>query len=132
MRSSLIVLSLASCCWSRPLMAQVPGADIDIQHYDFSLWLNDDDNHIRGEATVTLQFIKDDPSFSLDLVRKNSSGKGMTVTTVLENGKELRFRQDSEKLNIFLAGPAAGKTTPATAASLHTYTIKYDGIPADG
>jgi aminopeptidase N len=103
--------------------AQVPGATIDVQHYNFALQLSDNDNIINGQATVAVKFIKDAASFSLDLVKKNSSGKGMLVSAVTENGKQLRFVQDSDTIKIY---------TDARLNSIHNYTINYAGIPADG
>jgi aminopeptidase N len=75
--------------------AQVPGSAIDVQHYTFALQLNDDDNNIKGQATVAVKFVKDATSFTLDLVKKNEQGKGMTVSSVTENGKSLKFAQDT-------------------------------------
>src|SRR5882672_1432198 len=127
MRISFPVVFLILCCPHPQARAQAPGAAIDIQHYGFSLALNDADNNIRGTAEVTLLFLKDATSFSLDLVKKNKSGTGMLVSAVHEGGKDLRFQQDSEKLTTWLPASA-----PAKKTSLHTYTIRYEGIPADG
>ena len=103
--------------------AQVPGATIDVQHYNFALQLTDADNAIKGQATVAIRFVKDATSFSLDLVKKNSTGKGMLVSAVTENGKQLRFVQDSDAVKIYAA---------AKLNSIHNYKISYAGIPADG
>ncbi len=105
------------------ISAQVPGAPIDVQHYNFALQLNDADNTIKGDAAVSVKFLKDASSFNLDLVKKKSDGKGMTVTQVKENGKAIQFTQSDEKLTL----SAAAKTN-----TTHTYTITYAGIPADG
>ncbi|HMH22105.1 MAG TPA: M1 family metallopeptidase [Puia sp.] len=126
MRLSSPAFFLIFCCWHQHATAQAPGSDIDVQHYGFSLTLNDADNSIKGSASLTILFLKDAPSFAVDLVRKNASGNGMLVSTVSEEGKDLRFRQDSQKLIIF--PPSA----PAKKGSQHTYTIRYEGIPADG
>jgi aminopeptidase N len=103
--------------------AQQPGATIDGQHYKFALQLNDADNNIKGNATVLIKFLKATNSFSLDLVKKSAKGKGMLVSSVTEFGKPLRFSQDSNSVKI---------NTKAKPGSLHSYTIKYSGIPADG
>ncbi|WP_217451994.1 hypothetical protein [Mucilaginibacter humi] len=47
----------------------------------------------------------------------------MTVSRVLENGKAVRFQQDSDVVNIH---------TKAVANATKTYTITYEGVPADG
>jgi aminopeptidase N len=103
--------------------AQVPGSAVDVQHYNFALQLNDDNNIIKGEATIALKFIKDATSFNLNLVKKNATGKGMTVSSVTENGKSLKFEQDSDAVKIY---------TQVKAPSRHNFVINYEGVPADG
>src|SRR5882757_6132097 len=80
--------------------AQSPNAIIDVQHYGFTLQLTDANNSIKGQAEITLKFLKDADSFKLDLVKQNTSGKGMLVSSVTENGKKLTFQQDSDAVNI--------------------------------
>jgi aminopeptidase N len=118
--SILLFIVSISCS---PAGAQLYNPLIDVQHYQFSLLLNDAGNNIRGKADITVLFREGTEKFSLDLVKKNSTGKGMQVSSVKEGDKVLRFRQDSTTLQIY---------TAATAGSLHTYTIIYEGIPADG
>ena len=103
--------------------AQLYNPIIDVQHYDFSLALNDDSNSIRGTAVVTILFRTAAPQFNLDLVAKNNTGKGMTVLSVSEHNQPVPFSQDSSHLIL---------QTPATTGSQHSYTIRYEGIPADG
>jgi aminopeptidase N len=96
---------------------------IDVQHYDFSLALNDDSNNIRGTAVITVLFRTNASQFNLDLTQRNSTGKGMTVLSVTENNQPVPYSQDSSHLIL---------QTPATARSQHTYTVRYEGIPTDG
>jgi len=103
--------------------AQAPGAAIDIQHYNFALQLNDADNSIKGDATISVKFLKDVSAFNLDLVKKKSDGKGMLVTDVKENGKPVKFTQSDEAITLSAA---------AKVNTTHSYTITYSGIPADG
>src|SRR5580704_16699597 len=103
--------------------AQLYNPVIDVQHYDFSLALNDDSNSIRGTAVITVLFRTSAPQFLLDLTARNSTGKGMTVLSVSENNQPVPFSQDSTHLTL---------QTPAITASQHRYTIRYEGIPADG
>ncbi|CAN5402195.1 M1 family metallopeptidase [soil metagenome] len=105
------------------VQAQQPGAIIDVQHYNFNIRLNDSTNVIAGKAGITLKFLKDVTSFKLDLVKQNAAGKGMIVSAVTENEKELHFDQDSDAVTI---------TTAAQINSVHTYTVTYRGVPADG
>lgn len=103
--------------------AQVPGAAIDVQHYGFTLQLNDKNDIITGKAEVTLRFLKDVNSFDLDLVKQNKDGKGMTVSSVTEKKSAINFEQRSDDLNI---------TATGREGSRHTYLITYQGVPADG
>lgn len=112
------VLCLFNCVY-----AQVPGSAIDVQHYHFALQLTDASNRISGQATVTVKFIRPAASFQLNLVKQSAAGKGMRVSGVTEQGKPLRFEQDSDAVKIY---------TQALAGQQHTYTIHYSGVPADG
>ena len=103
--------------------AQSPGAVIDVQHYGFTIQLNDQNDTIKGEANIAVTFMKDAGSFKVNLVRKNAEGKGMLVSSVTENGTNIKFQQDNDAVNI---------TTSAKAGSKHSYIITYQGIPADG
>src|SRR5476649_2377723 len=102
--------------------AQVPGSAIDVQHYTFAIQLNDENNTIKGDATIDIKFLKDANTFWLNLVKKNSKGNGMLVSSVKEKGKEVRFKQDSDVINI---------DAVAKAGSQHTYTISYEGVPPE-
>ena len=114
-----LLLSL-TCCVA---YAQVPGSAMDVQHYAYALKLNDADNNIVGAATIDVKFLKDAKEAHFDLTKKNAEGKGMTVSSVKENGKALRFEQSEGEVTI---------NSPAKAGSLHRYVIDYSGIPADG
>ncbi|MBS1527925.1 MAG: M1 family metallopeptidase [Bacteroidetes bacterium] len=102
---------------------QVPGSAIDVQHYNFSIRLNDQNDTIKGKADIDVRFLKDADSFTIDLVKPNDKGKGMLVSSVTENSADVPFQQGDDAVNI----SASGK-----AGSEHTYTINYAGIPADG
>lgn len=119
-------------------IAQKPGNNIDVQHYRFEIHLNDADNRIEGQATITVKFLKDADSFQMDLVKQSEKGKGMVVQSIGEQSAEvlqstfptkkgknpgLRFHQDSDGVNVY---------TVAKAGSIHTYSLRYSGIPADG
>ncbi|HEX9511823.1 MAG TPA: M1 family metallopeptidase [Puia sp.] len=106
-----------------PARAQVYNPDIDVQHYAFSLWVNDGNNNIKGVAKITVLFRKDAEEWALDLAKKNSTGKGMTVTAVKEGSGSVRFTQDSDRMILHAAGRQGEQ---------HTYRIAYEGIPADG
>jgi aminopeptidase N len=120
----LSIISLFTIPLIQSAAAQDYNPAIDIQHYTFSLRLNDENNLIRGEAAVTLRYLTSTSSFSLDLVKKGNTGKGMSVSRVTEKGHHLRFEQDKETLRIWDSTSHKGDT--------HTYLISYEGIPADG
>ncbi|HEY4107359.1 M1 family metallopeptidase [Puia sp.] len=105
------------------LSAQPYNPAIDVRNYDFTLSLSDSNNIIQGTAAVTVQFREKVPEFHLDLTKKNSEGKGMTVTAVTEANAPVPFSQENDRLVIHSAGKPGNQ---------HTYTIKYEGIPADG
>lgn len=98
---------------------------MDVQHYVFSLKLNETDANIIGSALVTIHFIGETASVDLDLYKKDASGKGMTVSAVSENGHNFQFSQTDETLRIQLE-------RSTKVGDLHTFQIDYQGIPADG
>jgi len=107
---------------STSIFAQLNPA-LDVQHYKFSLQLNDSNNIIKGEATISIKSKQNINEVILDLVNKRSDGKGMTVTRVTKNGSAISFSQDSQQLII---NDAATKDTE------NLYTVTYEGEPADG
>jgi aminopeptidase N len=116
-------LTSAVMLCSFSLKAQVQFRAIDVQHYNFAIQLNDANDTIKGQATVGIKFLKDVNAFQLNLVKANNQGKGMLVSAITENGKQVAFAQDSDVVNI---------KAVAKAGSFHNYTIKYKGVPADG
>ncbi|MFD0795662.1 M1 family metallopeptidase [Mucilaginibacter litoreus] len=117
------ILFTALLALTNIVSAQQLPSTIDVQHYRFAITLTDATNVIKGEATVTAKATNAIPAINLDLIKKRADGKGMTVLAVTENGKALKFSQDSSKLTI---------NTQADAGSVHNYKIAYEGIPADG
>jgi aminopeptidase N len=120
-KSHLYFLFVVFCCLSAKAQVSFPG--IDIQHYNFSIRLNDENDTIKGQAIVKIKFLHNVKAFQLNLVKVNSKGKGMLVTAVTENGKNLSFSQDIDVVNI---------STAAWKNSERSFTIIYQGIPADG
>lgn len=109
--------------FSLVLFAQIPTNGIDVQHYNFSLRLNDSNNIIKGNAVITTKFTKSLNEVVFDLVNKNEEGKGMTVTSVKRNGAPIQYSQDAQHLIIH---------ERALASEEKTYNISYDGVPEDG
>jgi aminopeptidase N len=127
------------------LLAKAQTPTFDVQHYRFAIQLNDANDTIKGQAKVRIKFLKDVNSFQLDLVKQkdskadsgsnagsehvrdnkktNNSGKGMLVSSVTEDDKTVPFTQEADAVVI---------KTKAANNSIHSYTIAYSGIPADG
>lgn len=118
---SLFIFFIFLCSVSAKAQVNVPV--IDVQHYDFALRLTDASDTIKGEATVSIKLLKDVKTFPLDLAKTAANGKGMQVLSVSENNAPVAFTQEASQLDI---------NTSASANSIHTYVIKYQGIPADG
>jgi aminopeptidase N len=97
---------------------------LDVQHYRFSLKLQDGNDRIEGQAEITLRFKQTASSFALDLV-KTKGNKGMEVSAVSLNNAALSFTHTDERLNISL--PKA--VQPGTELII---SVQYAGIPADG
>ncbi|MCB0653846.1 MAG: M1 family metallopeptidase [Saprospiraceae bacterium] len=98
---------------------------IDVLHYIFQLELSDENDIIKGKANVTIHFLKDSDAFALDLASKTSTNAGMEVSTVLENGQAVSFRQADDQLII-------EPLDQALKGSTRNYTIAYEGEPQDG
>ncbi|MCC8411002.1 M1 family metallopeptidase [Mucilaginibacter sp. UR6-1] len=117
------LLSLALLAGNIQLRAQVPGSAVDVQHYNFNIILNDQNDEIKGQADIQLSLCRDIKSIAFDLDNKASKGKGMQVLAVTEGGKKLPYVHADGKLVI--------KTT-AKSGTNHAYRITYSGVPADG
>jgi aminopeptidase N len=115
--------TLIASLFSLVVFAQLPTNGIDVQHYDFSIRLNDSNNIIKGNAAITTKFTKQVNEVVFDLMNKNSDGKGMIVTSVSKNGKPIDFSQDLQNLIIH---------DKALKSEEKIYNISYEGIPADG
>lgn len=114
---------LLSSLSSPYFFAQLPTNGLDVKHYAFNISLNDSTNIIKGKAIITTAFTKNEDQIVFDLINKNADGKGMTVLSVTKNNKNLEFSQDAQHLIINDKG-FVGKE--------NTYSITYEGIPADG
>jgi aminopeptidase N len=98
---------------------------IDIQNYTFSITINDTNNVIYGEATISLNFKGETSSITFDLKNLNNSGKGMIVDSVHFNRGGARWNHSGNKMTI----TTDSIIQPGTAGIVK---INYHGIPADG
>ena len=118
----LIFFFLAMTCHT--IYAQ--NKSIDVQHYRFEISLNDSNNIIHGNAGISFRIKEAGSMVYFDLRGPDdSTGKGMKVSRVLENNKNLKFTQDSNHLNIYLS-------TSSAVNNQTTMQISYEGIPEDG
>jgi aminopeptidase N len=127
-----------------------PDPRVDIQHYTFRLGLSDENDNIEGNATVELLVTADSvASVTLNLVERNSEGRGMTVASVsggpmsgavdgpmtnddVDTGgdpsaRDLEFTHEGDELNITLPGDDV-----ATSGNRYEINIAYSGTPGDG
>lgn len=116
---SVVILILVA----QYLFSQTPANGLDVQHYRFAVELNDSTNSIKGEAVITTRFTKPVDKVSFDLVQKQNDGKGMMVTLIKKNDQSVSFIQDAQHIIIH---DAAG------VSDQNSYTIFYEGIPANG
>ena len=99
---------------------------IDVQHYRFEISLNDSNNIIQGKAGIDFIAKQNADKVFFDLVNLNkATGDGMKVLQVAENGRELKFDQDKNHLNIYFNAPLKRNQE-------ENISITYEGIPADG
>lgn len=94
----------------------------DVQNYIFSLFLNDKNNSIQGEALVTVGFNTKVNEFTLDLIAKSET-YGMEVTGVFEDSLKVDYTFNGNKIKIIPS---------ATKSKKRTYKIQYQGIPERG
>jgi aminopeptidase N len=99
---------------------------IDALHYTFHITLSDDTDDITGETTIDVRYLSGGvASFELDLAGRGVDGKGMTVTSVVSDGRPLQYQHQRDRLRLVL--PA-----PANAGERRQYTIAYHGVPGAG
>src|SRR5215208_5054986 len=94
MNKKLFVLTLLAI-FSFRLFAQLNPA-LDVQHYLFSIQLNDSNNIIKAEAQITIKFLQDVNEVKLDLVEKRTDGKGMIVLNAKQIESNINFVQDPQ------------------------------------
>ena len=97
---------------------------IDVLSYRFEIDLNDTSDVVRGKADIEIAFRKDLDRFQLDLVYHPEEGRGMRVSRITEDGKNIDFLQQDDKITL--------SVPPAREGSKRWYGISYSGIPADG
>lgn len=101
---------------------------IDALNYIFNIELSDDTDVISCEVTVDVRYSGVGvQKLRLDLINASSDigGKGMTVSSVATDGKELKFTHENDELIIQLP-------EPSRLNQRVKYVVRYKGIPASG
>jgi len=119
----ILILGCVAYCQSPKAQVNIADPSIDVLHYNFSIEINDTNDQIKGIAIISFKCLKNINSIDLDLVKKNKTGKGMTVTSVKANDQILSFKQDDEVVHI---------STSANEGQLLDISINYEGIPSTG
>lgn len=97
---------------------------IDIKHYNLAIEVNDSTNSINSTMTVSLSFKQLVSEFQLDLVQKDSTGKGMRIASIFQNNDAVQFSHSDNKINI--------QPNIINTDSIFKFEIKYSGVPKDG
>lgn len=119
------VLLLLLCYYTYAQQPPLYNPSIDVQHYVFQAQVSDANDSLKGKALITVRFTEKVNTVSFDLANVNDTGRGMTITSVRENGKTLAFTHQKNEVHITLPGIT-------TVGSMRTFSIEYKGIPADG
>lgn len=101
-----------------------PLEQIDVLHYHFFIEVTDQSDLIKGSTKIELQFLKETPSVLLNLIQKDTDGKGMSVTEVTQDDKIVSFEQSDNLLKI--------NVPKSRECQLSTIKINYSGVPKDG
>jgi len=118
-------LSILAFILSTSLMAQKHYErmeKIDVQHYQFELELNDQDDRISGTATIDIKFNKDINSFALDLIN-TKDGKAMNVTSVSVDGRKILYGHESDQVTVQYNGKKG---------EIKAFAVAYSGVPQTG
>lgn len=119
------LLLILNTCLGIIVIAQQPGASIDVQHYEFSIALTDTSDQIKGKAAIDILCIKETQTITLDLISKNKDRRGMAVVQVTENGTPIAYTHINNQLTIQL-------TAPVKIGEHINLEISYEGIPDNG
>ncbi|WP_339757653.1 M1 family metallopeptidase [Algoriphagus aquimarinus] len=101
---------------------------VNILNYQFQIELSDDTDEIKCKAKIDVSYLGEGVQvLRLDLTKASEAleNKGMTVSQVMADGKELSFTHEGDALKITL--PAASRINQRSQ-----YTVVYSGVPATG
>jgi aminopeptidase N len=98
--------------------------EIDVKHYNLAIQVNDSTNNIQAKMTVSLTFKQLVNEFHLDLVQKDSTGKGMYIESVFQNKDTVSFTHTDNKITL--------QPNFVNTDSIFNFEITYNGVPKDG
>lgn len=101
---------------------------IDVLNYAFQIALADNTDEIKVTVTIDVRYVGAGVDvFRLDLINASDAlkGKGMKVSGVKADDKELSFTHEKDALLIRL--PSSSVT-----GQIAHYTVTYSGVPASG
>lgn len=103
-----------------------PSSLYDVQHYQFNIALSDASDTIKGKAVITIKLLEPLSDVLLDFSTA-TTGKGMHIQSCTMDGKTIEAiaKEENEKLDLVWKDALPEGST-------HTFTIEYQGIPADG
>jgi len=98
---------------------------IDVIRYEFTIFLSDLSNEIRGEAKSEISHTGNTGEIILDLVNLGEDGKGMIVEKVMLDNESVEWEHSAGRLHIDLP-------VEKNAGESSILYVKYHGVPADG
>jgi aminopeptidase N len=127
MRRVALLLSCALAATTAHADTYPRQAGLDVQHYAFTLDLQDRDDRIEATAAIDLLFTRDgEPTVRLDLVtRDGATGKGMSVERVTGGDGDLAYTHRGNVLTITLP-------RPSVRGQRLRVQVTYAGEPASG
>jgi len=118
----LALLIITSCLNAND---RYPADSMDVIHYDFTIYLTDHYDQVRGEAKINIVYTGSTRQLSFDLTCQGDDGRGMVVENVSVDDKMAVWEHNNDRLTIT---PGGIKTKGDTSY----ISIAYYGIPADG
>lgn len=124
-RPALFCLLLIACLQAAAQPVNLPDPQVDVTHYCFDLLLSDSSDAINCTAVIDVSLKGAVKSVSFDLDNVNPQGKGMTVGSVLLNGRMAEWGHSDNRIKVQLSQFSITEDSAEI-------TVSYSGIPADG
>jgi aminopeptidase N len=102
--------------------------NIDAVNYRFNIKVSDTTDEISCVETIDIRYLAaGETLLRLDLIKasEKKENRGMVVSKVISNGKNLAYTHENDVLTIQLS-------TPSTLEQRSSYTVMYKGVPDTG